>query len=128
MYIEEQYVSFETAKLLKEKGFDVFGDGSYGSETEIHREYSPFGKIRDISTSRPSEKGYPAPSQQMAMRWLREVHTIDITIEITIIGARPRNYYCSIWDKNNQNYILDVFDTYEDACETAILYCLTNLI
>ena len=33
--IEEAYVSFEVAKLLKEKGFDVYGDGPFGSEIKI---------------------------------------------------------------------------------------------
>lgn len=133
--IEEEYVSFETAKLLKEKGFDVFGDGSYGSEIEIHREYSPFGQIRDCSTSRSSEKGYPAPTQQMAMRWLRERYYCHIHIYFTYKADAnlTRDYASYCYDvecaKTQKEYIGNIwYDTYEEACESAIKYCFENLI
>lgn len=62
--IEEAYVSFDTAKLLKEKGFDE----------ECFRFYMPTGNGRwkyehyhDFDISDRIE----CPTQQMAMRWLR---------------------------------------------------------
>ena len=134
--IKEEYVSFETAKLLKEKGFDVFGDGSYGTETEVHREYSPFGKIRDISASRPSQKGYPAPTQQMAMRWLREEKNIGVfpaTYTITNVEGMDVHYTygTAIVNLITHDLMLSDFlpkDTYEDAIEVALRYCLENFI
>lgn len=63
-----------------------------------------------------------------AMKWLREIYGIDIVIEISDPSVNDRKYYCIIWDKNNDSYILDLFDSYEDAVEEAIKYCLENLI
>ena len=134
--ISEDYVSFETAKLLKEKGFDVYGDGSFGSEIKIWMEYSPFGKIRDISSSRPSIKGYPAPTLQMAMKWLREVHNIHIIAEPCLGEGNEPNLSFNRWFwtilKEEGEYKpirkIDEFTNYEQACEAAIKYCLENLI
>ena len=127
--ITEDYVSFEIAKLLKEKGFDVYGDGSFGSEIKIWMEYSPFGKIKDVSSSRPSIKSYPAPTLQMAMKWLREVH--NLFVDIYYDYDFREGYKFSIHkltkgttlETNNENY-----STYEQACDKAIKYCLENLM
>ena len=123
--ITEDYVSFETAKLLKEKGFDVYGDGSFGSETKIWMEYSPFGKIRDVSSSRPSTKGYPAPTLQMAMKWLRETHKLYINI-----WADPKDVESNDFDiifraqvyNGYSKYGIYEFYTYEEAAEIVIKY------
>ena len=130
--ITEDYVSFEIAKLLKEKGFDVYGDGSFNSGIEVFAEYSPSGTFNKCSTSKPHQKAYPAPTLQMAMKWLREVHNIDINVYAESISHKKR-YTISIW-KNIQkddainDVILGVSTIYEEACETAIKYCFENLI
>ena len=130
--LREDYVSFETAKLLKEKGFDVYGDGSFGSETEIHREYSPSGKIKALYSSKPHKDGYPAPTHQMALKWLREVHNIDVCVcrELNEYGECLNGYIATIYKggiyKDTTNIAED--STYEEATEYAIKYCLINLI
>ena len=132
----EDYVSFEIAKLLKEKGFDVYGDGSYGTATEIHREYSPVGKIRDCSTSMPARTGYPAPTLQMTMKWLREVHHyyIQVMLDSWAYGGHM-GYYVVIQKTDSDfgimlhDFVDEVFyQTYEEACEAAIKYCFKELI
>ena len=154
--IIEDYVSFETAKLLKEKGFDVYGDGSFGSSTKVWMEYSPFGKIRDVSASYPSVKGFPAPTLQMAMKWLREVHDILIVVDYEW-ECDTIPYYFKIYrlDENGKPKQVPVkgvsydkdnnpieriigyrdwersykdFSSREEACDAAIKYCLENLI
>ena len=65
---------------------------------------------------------------QMAMAWLREKYRIDIVIEISDPSVKDRKYYCVIWDGNNNSYILDLFNSYEQACEAALKYSLENLI
>ena len=127
--IQEAYVSFETAKLLKEKGFDentLMVYMSYGDLCKCNR----YDSIRN-SNYNDITKNYfecTAPTHQMAMKWLREIYGIDIVIEISDPSVNDRKYYCTIWDKNNDSYILDLFDSYEDAVEEAIKYCLENLI
>lgn len=137
--ITEDYVSFETAKLLKKKGFDVYGDGSFGSSIKVWMEYSPFGKIRDISTATPSVKGFPAPTLQMAMKWIREVGNLFIEIDYDSYETEDSDsvttqigYSFSLQKKEKPNkyeYIHDwVYDTYEEAAEEAIKYCLINYV
>lgn len=72
--ITEQYVTFETAKMLKKAGFDIpcerlfLKDGCPGitAEKENHN---------DVTCN-----AYSRPTQQLAARWLREVH--DITVDV----------------------------------------------
>ena len=126
---KEAYVSFETAKLLKKKGFDentLMVYMSYGDLCKCNR----YDSIRN-SNYNDITKNYfecTAPSHQMAMKWLREIYGIDIVIEISDPSVNDRKYYCVIWDKNNDSYILDLLNSYEDAVEEAIKYCLENLI
>jgi len=113
--IAEDYVSFETAKLLKEKGFDEECNKSYGTNGTL---YSNFPKDCIL-----------APTLQMAMKWLREVH--HLTIDVfhfrdwkVSIKTIPDDYLKA--DYSNPE--LKPAETYEQAAEVAIKYCLENLI
>lgn len=133
--ITEDYCSYEIAKLLKEKGFDVYGDGSFGSETEIHREYSPSGKTKSLCGSKPHKDGYPAPTLQMAMKWLRETHKLSVEVNRThfgyigcIIAIPNGNIIDFIANEDNNELLSEQFTTWEKACEAALKYSLENLI
>lgn len=115
--ITEDFVSYEVAKLLKEKGFVIPCDWLYCSDGTFGHRNSLWDK-----------EMFPAPTLQMAMKWLREIYGIDIVIEISNPSVKDRKYYCMIWDGNNNSYILDLFNSYEEATESAIEYCLENLI
>lgn len=139
--ITEDFVSFETAKLLKEKGF--YQD-FYNALIPIWH-YNGNKKVLSFTEDDgyPSEiqEWYSAPTLQMAMKWLREVHHL-------FIGVEPRlsftDYYwitANIYRvrKKNSLYHAEPVDDYscvaccdrdsfEDACEAAIKYCLENLI
>ena len=67
--IEESYVSFDTAKMLKEAGFD-----------EVCRyNYDNVGGFRWLKIGEPTPKGWvPCPTQALAARWLREVHHLNL--------------------------------------------------
>ena len=127
--IQEAYVSFETAKLLKEKGFDentLMVYMSYGDLCKCNR----YDSIRN-SNYNDITKNYfecTAPTHQMAMKWLREVHNIDICVFPYQADYISYSYKVKIY-KNKEIY-LTITDskTYEDAVETAIKYCLENLI
>ena len=121
--ITEDYVSFETAKLLKEKEFNW----------EVHRSYlvndNVFipGDINDLPLRKDAIR---IPTLQMAMKWLREEHKL-----VPIILAGGDRYWFRIVKVNedywkNTIYLEDVklFPTYEEACEASIKYCLENLI
>lgn len=119
--IKEAYVSFETAKLMKEKGFNENCYTCYVIDEIKHYDYrSKNNELIDGVIS--------APTQQMAMRWLREVYYRYINIMPQWL---PRGYWFSI-EKLDRGYTVDRKDiynkTYEEAVEAAIKYCLKNLI
>jgi len=129
--IKEAYCSFEVSKLLKEKGFDVYGDGSFGSNTEIHKEYSPNGKtINTLYGAKPHKDAYPAPTHQMAMAWLREEKRIFIRIIEACTGEVFRyEIYNHTPDNNGNYYISNIYvDSYEEAVEAALKYTLEKFI
>ena len=160
--ITEDYVSFETAKLLKEKvfkewcrqcyGLDALHNGepidvdeefelkAAGRENEI--EYVDGGRMYDYGCDNFNPGSpYAAPSLYVAMKWLREEHNL-------FIGIHPRlsftDYYWITADiyrvkkKSSFYHMGDVDDyncmaccdgtSFEGACESAIKYCLENLI
>lgn len=66
---------------------------------------------------------------QMAMKWLREVH--DCPIEI--LWHWDGDSQCSEWYFWHHMELkplpqIQYYDTYEEACEAAVKYCLENLI
>ena len=77
--ITEDYVSFETAKLLEEKGFDESTSVNYFVGDDKPRG-CVLGEM--IHHKKLSEDTHliAAPTLGMAMKWLREVHNIDIGI------------------------------------------------
>ena len=115
--VTEDYVSFETAKLLKEKGFDE----------PCYKSYNYEGCLCNGFTYGPH-----APTLQMAMKWLREEKGIQI--EISIVGTDTwespmkwvYGFRCQTKDIIDRRHV--DFSTYEQACEAAIKYCLEKLI
>lgn len=139
--ITEDYVSFDIAKLLKEKGFDgecmsmyVTPKPHVGMGNPNEAKIAPHGRDNHYYD------GYlyqcEAPTLQMAMKWLRKVHHIIITIDYANICGLGFTYTTSVIKINNNGEIeegdgLNVClhkTSYEEACETAIKYCLENLI
>ena len=121
----EDYVSFETAKLLKEKGF--YQD-FYNSLIPVWH-YNGNKKVLSFTEDDgyPSEiqEWYSAPTLQMAMKWLREVHKLYM---YTAFAGMEEVWFSRIYNKDKHLKDLDDFNTYEEACEAAIKYCLENLI
>jgi len=132
--ITEDYVSFETAKLLKEKGFDCTCKAWYSEYT------SQFGGEKytsiEFDNHNRFEENYKficyVPTLQKAMKWLREMHNLEIYPfhdafqECTTWWYRIEHYKkgcASVKDESDS-----IYGTYEQACEAAIKYCLKNLI
>ena len=147
--VTEDYVSFETAKLLKEKGFDE----------ECSRFYMPngFGRSKywhyhDFDISDRIE----CPTLQMATKWVQEAFNIVIIpsyeyecddtpwcYKIFKLGENGKPERVAVkgvsYDKGNNptEHIVGYKDyersykdyaTKEEAIEEGIKYCLENLI
>lgn len=130
--ITEDYVSFEVAVLLKEKGFDEITQGYINTDQEVYM--CPFQQgVYELG-----KKQYPYPTHQMALKWLREVHNIHISFNVGC-DVDNKNYIFytpTIVKFNNESieYIEpfgeedDEFDSNEQAVEAALKYTLENLI
>ena len=131
---EEAYVSFETAKLLKEKGFDGDCLNMYVTP-KPHSGMGDPNKAKLFPHGRYSNyyKGYiyqcEAPTLQMAMRWLREKHKLHIDIDPSEGDWNPGIIELKTWscaEKLGDN--IPIQKSYEEAVEIAIKYSLKNLI
>lgn len=129
--IQEQFVSLETARLLKQKGFDEICNMEYGYEDGkgyVLQKWIIYDG--EIKNSQLIEEACTAPSQSLAMRWLREEKQLFIEVATDIkpslvgmcfrVGVYDMSIDC-LFEKDN-------IDTYEDACEYAIKYCLERLL
>ena len=129
--ITEDYVSFEVAKLLKEKGFDGECDYLYvnGNIVRAQGFRCNWNKGETIFTDYKNECS--APTIQMAMKWLREEKRLYINV-----WADPKDfenddfstiYRMHVYNGTSNNGTRE-FSKYEEACENGIRYCLENLI
>jgi len=120
--ITEDYCSFEVAKLLKEKGFDVYTYAYY--EDEDNPNISLYGS-KAINWNKT--EFISKPTLQTAMKWLREAHNLNIGILFGHLRDFKThwNFYIEGIELGRESMF---FHTYEEACEAAIKYCLENLI
>jgi hypothetical protein len=70
--MEDQLISFETAKLAKEKGFDVF----------TNKVYNQFGSLFIFNSGLlAGHDRINAPTQSLLQKWLRDEHLIHIDLQ-----------------------------------------------
>ena len=127
--MKETYVTYETSKLLKEKGFDWAVMACYQNSEFRYVNLWNWNKFNASTLC-------SAPTQQMALRWLREEKNLNIDVSwdnvlnwffqvvsltetVQLDYEEPRVFHSS-----NETG----FKTYEDGVEAALQYVLTNLI
>ncbi len=115
--IEESYVSFDTARMLKEAGFDVPTRKYY--EVDDDGEVTRLFDHGTYDHNRFGYKEYSCPTQALAARWLREVHNIFIQLNPTFDG-----WLLDLFDLKKHQYILTNknanADSYEQALEDGL--------
>lgn len=140
--ITEDYVSFETAKLLKEKGFDVPCRSNYRSKYQCYKVLFYHNMPKDFNGKEYEglkSEWFSAPTLQMAMKWLREKgFHIFVPMEIDYDEDERGDkwyhdaaYYPEIRRMSDGKIMYDDSNLYaepEQAYEVAIKYCLENLI
>lgn len=112
--IEEQFVSFDTAKMLKEAGFDVPCFNQYTERGTIWHCDCPenFNKSQCVTS---------CPTQALAARWLREVHHIDIVVDV----VNEKEYCCDIYQNKQRKSIAESINpSFEEVLEDGLKYCL----
>lgn len=134
--ILEDYCSYQVAKLLKEKGFLKGVDLRITQNLSFYDNIGLHHNLNKWYDSLIQDKidFVVAPTHQMAMRWLREKYNIYISIQPDFPSDKDYKL-CWCWSANilyencislkgYQFYI----ETYEDAVEASLKYCLENLI
>lgn len=128
--ITEDYVSFEVAKLLKEKGFDIPCHYTYhGDITSVPFFHRKVKNFNGEEYSGKTTEWVSCPTHQMAMKWLREEkHIIFVFKPATFSGEECTYWTYEIWAGDNFEGEVMSFKTYEEAVEAALKYSLENLI
>ena len=138
--IEESYVSFDTARMLKEAGFDVPCRGVYVTDRTGYyefREYDNKQTADDLcwNTEDGFQYEYLAPTQALAARWLREVNGIHVSSNIFMDSANDADGKTvdewTFWSYDlfdNSGRIIeesdDRYDSYEEALEAGLKHGL----
>lgn len=149
--MEEQLISFETAKVAHEKGFTRKEVG-FSFTTTRRNYYSHKGELNGDCTdfiievfNGDKDKAllkyplYPATSQSLLQKWLRELHNIDVQsylIEMSTNGRQikqdldQREYMYRIYKEGVDIYISNIKDiyNYEDALEAGLVEGLKLVI
>lgn len=110
--IEESYVSFDTAKMLKEAGFEANLKTRYVEEEKDEWAFWASGTKR--SDYNYFDDTIACPTLALAARWLREVHRIFIQLTPTLDG-----WLIDLFDLKKHQYIWCNQDTDSDSYETA---------
>ena len=111
--IEEQFVSFDTARMLKEAGFEA--ECGFTVDDDGRKLYRP--------------------TQALAARWIREVNGIHVSSNIFMDSANDADGKTvdewTFWSYDlfdNSGRIIeesdDRYDSYEEAIEAGLKHCL----
>lgn len=114
--MQEQLISFETAKLAKEKGIDV-KSRYYYTEEGIRKDSS------STALNWYSDDGYCyCPTQSLLRKRLREIHNVDMIIK-TLTGdvKGVKNYAADVYIFGTRTYVkCSRKDSWEEALEIGL--------
>jgi hypothetical protein len=130
--MQEELVSFETAKLAKEKGFDLKVDSIYSEysnnsiiiDNSHLKKYNKFSKTEYIENKNwnKSNKFTSAPTQSLLQKWLREVYNTHLMVEPFYNEQKVLVYGLDlITERIEEETIVEKgFKTYEEALEVGL--------
>lgn len=116
--IEESFVTFDTAKMLKEIGFNIPVNTSYSEDGSSEYNIFPdnFNKLQGK---------FSRPTQALAARWLREIYKLHICVDFNHKG-----WYFIIYDVTEQDRLDSCYFYnlgYEEALEEGLKEALKLL-
>lgn len=122
----EDFVTFEIAKKLKEKGFPQVTFGNYNMQSACYIEDGRFyenGCITEVS------RAYTAPTISQVLKWLRKEKKLHVHPELAYFSK------VGLWEVyivNINDYVQcstnKEYSSYEEAALAGIEYVLDNLI
>lgn len=118
--MEDQIVSFKTAKTLKKKKFDIIQ--RYGNEASLYKKngehtyYTNYG----FMYSGLNEGYISAPTQSFAQKWLREKHNILVVVYPFFNDPSDKDkFWCRVFTPDDKGGT-SMYDTYEEALEEGL--------
>lgn len=137
--MQEKIISFETAKLAKEKGF-------LDKENQTSHYNLSTGKIEKVVVIAPimnrseesikflfSDLCVKAPTQALLQKWIREVHNIEVIVFPKFRGDESKwyAYECLDMTKNDLESlkglcrgIFELYPNHEDTLEAGLIEAL----
>jgi hypothetical protein len=116
--IEESYVSFDTARMLKEAGFRELTKTHYSNSGQIWETAMPADYNDDFNCNTCNR-----PTQALAARWLREKHKIHVGADMAYskLVAEKWIYQIRFTDSIGNPYkCVGWFNNYEEALEAGL--------
>ena len=134
--MQEQLISFETAKLAKEKGLLDSFESCLNKTEYVSAFYSEYGvsfeetefQLQDCAI----QDRYYRPTQSFLKKWLREEHNIFIDVvffyneeDLPLTKTnrpKPKGYF--VWNYYDEYFSEDKtekFNNYEDALEVGLI-------
>ena len=116
----EELVTLETAKLLKEKGFNwkcehIIGCNKVITKYDLPQSMSCCTEIDNESVE------FLCPTLYIAQKWLRENHSIHIAVDFNQYGR----WYYRLYDIEDYDFLSEtevdkIYKSYEEALEAGI--------
>lgn len=131
--MEERLVSFETAKLAKEKGFNwkthtiwIFDNERFPEEEIWHHRNITYS----ISNILSDEPWYYSPTQSHLAKWLREIHGIQVYAYSSTKNGKDeyRDYVVYINGRALNDARDEEYQIYEDAMEFGLKIALKMVL
>lgn len=134
--IEEAYCQYGTCVLLKRLGYDEYVSQWYCKEPESTSGIAVVaGHTHSLehNTAFKDDGDLARPTQQAAMRWLREVHNTSVELSSGMLIISEMKYWAvRLVDLNNLTdtpFLVGKFAmTYEQAAEKGIKRAVRNLL
>jgi hypothetical protein len=148
--MKDERITLETAKLAKVKNFNIRINGSYVEylvdktdpeypegggafsmkKGEVEFDSDPFINNGDSDYSNELYEIYAAPTQSLLVRWLREVHNIQVYCYSSTKNGEGiyRDYVVHVNEISINDARDEEFQTYEEAMEAGLKIVLRDYI
>ena len=119
--MKDQLISFDVAKLAKEKGFKEYCIAYFSiSGEEIYfREDGMY-----FHSNRPNGRLILRPTQSLLQKWLRKEHSIYIDIKTDTTPNEILGFEVRLKSYKFSPHYIDFFNSYEEAIENGLMSAL----
>jgi hypothetical protein len=129
--MEPKYITFEQAKWLKEKGYEIDSNEVLFCRDEINNIEEHQIKNRDIIRARGigyilDDDEYRVYEQHQVVDWLLEKHGIFVVVLPILYNGDAVMYYPSIFEQGVGEDIEEYFNSPQEAYSAAFDYIKNN--